>query len=154
MAVAIHDVGYELHTWTRRPEAAADATARGFRTHTDMEDLAADVDLLALCVTDDAAVLDLAQRSVPIMRPGSVLINHGTGTPATAEQLTQMGTDADVLVLDAPVSGGRPAAAAHELLTLVGGPDSALRIAEPVLSSFSSRIVHLAVPAQVSGRSC
>jgi 3-hydroxyisobutyrate dehydrogenase-like beta-hydroxyacid dehydrogenase len=43
------------------------------------------------------------------MRPGSVVVNHGTGTPGNAARLTEACASSGVDVLDAPVSGGRPA---------------------------------------------
>jgi 3-hydroxyisobutyrate dehydrogenase-like beta-hydroxyacid dehydrogenase len=43
------------------------------------------------------------------IRAGSVVVNHGTGTPRNAVRLTETCARAGVDVLDAPVSAGGPA---------------------------------------------
>jgi 3-hydroxyisobutyrate dehydrogenase-like beta-hydroxyacid dehydrogenase len=55
------------------------------------------------------------------LRPGSVVVNHGTGTPGNAARLAEICAAAGVEALDAPVSGGRAGAAARALTTMVGG---------------------------------
>ena len=46
-------------------------------------------------------------------------------------------------MIDAPVSGGAPAAEAGELTVMVGGDSRAFEAARPVLSTFGRLIVHL-----------
>jgi hypothetical protein len=48
------------------------------------------------------------------MRPGSVLVNHGTGLPAFAVEMTQLAARHGIDVLDAPVSGGPAGAVARQ----------------------------------------
>jgi 3-hydroxyisobutyrate dehydrogenase-like beta-hydroxyacid dehydrogenase len=57
--------------------------------------------------------------------------------------LAQLCADGDIEVLDAPVSGGRPAARARRLATLVGGPATAATRCEAVFRSFSAHVIHL-----------
>lgn len=80
------------------------------------------------------------------LRPGCVVINHGTGMPQGAVRLTETCARAGVDVLDAPVSGGRPAAERRELTTLVGGPEGVAKRCEPVFDSFSSHVVYMGGP--------
>jgi hypothetical protein len=63
-------------------------------------------------------------------------------------RLAKVGLDsvAGLDVLDAPVSGGRPAAEARTLTTMVGGPWPVAQLCEPVFRSFSSHVVHLGAP--------
>ena len=49
----------------------------------------------------------------------------------------------DITVLDAPVSGGGPAAAQGSLLVMVGGDEAGLVRARPVLTTFGDPILHL-----------
>lgn len=80
------------------------------------------------------------------LRPGSVLVNHGTGTPGNAVRFAELCSAAGVDVLDVPVSGGRPAAVERRLTTMVGGPPTAVDRCRPVFASFSSHIVHVGGP--------
>jgi 3-hydroxyisobutyrate dehydrogenase-like beta-hydroxyacid dehydrogenase len=54
-------------------------------------------------------------------------------------------------VLDAPVSGGRPAAEARTMTTMVGGPEPFATRCEPVLRSFSRHVAYFGGPG--SGQS-
>ena len=144
MAVAIAAAGYPLHVWARHP-ASLDVLGDvpHVRHHT-TRDLGAACDVVGLCVaTDDDVMQVVAGGLLDALRRGSVVVNHGTGTPGNAVRLTGTCAAAGVDVLDAPVSGGRPAAEARSLTTLVGGPEAVARRCEPVFRSFSRNVVYL-----------
>lgn len=144
IATAIAEAGYPLHVWARRPgslEALGDVT---HVRHNDIEDLATVCDIVALCVSTDEDVTRLVTGGLlNRLRPRSVIVNHGTGTPRNAILLTEMCARAGVDVLDAPVSGGRPAAQARTLTTMVGGPQSVAQRCEALFRSFSRHVVYL-----------
>jgi 3-hydroxyisobutyrate dehydrogenase-like beta-hydroxyacid dehydrogenase len=144
MATVIAGTGYPLHVWARR---AASLDALGDTSHVrhgDTKDLAAACDIVGLCVSTDDDVLRLATGGLlDGLRPGSVLVNQGTGTPGNAVRLSETAAPFGVDVLDATVTGGRPAAQARALTTLVGGPEPAVRRCEPVFASFSAHVVYL-----------
>jgi 3-hydroxyisobutyrate dehydrogenase-like beta-hydroxyacid dehydrogenase len=144
MAVAIAGAGFPLHVWARRSASLEGLSGVPHAAYDTVKDLAAASDIVALCISTDEDVLDLVTGGLlEAMRPGSVLVNHGTGLPAIARQLAEAGAAAGVAVLDAPVSGGRPAAVERRLTTMVGGPASAARRCEPVFAAFSRHVVHL-----------
>ncbi|MGW5736346.1 MULTISPECIES: NAD(P)-dependent oxidoreductase [Streptomyces] len=91
----------------------------------------------------DQDVERLVAQMLPHLRSGAVVVNHGTGVPATATRLAQQCAARRVAVLDAPVSGGRPAAEEKRLTCLVGGPDAAFEQCRPVFAAFSAHVVHL-----------
>lgn len=80
---------------------------------------------------------------LPSLNAGAIVVNHGTGTPNNAQHMARMCSAAGVDVIDAPVSGGRPAAEARTLTVLAGGPTTAISTATPVFRSFASNIVHV-----------
>ena len=144
MARAIAEAGFALHAWARRPTSLDGLRGVPHVRHGDLRDLAASCDIVGLCVSTDDDVLQLVEGGLlEGLRPGAVLVNHGTGLPATAVRLTEICAPAGVEVLDAPVSGGRPAAQERRLTTLVGGPRTAVERCEPVFASFSRHVVHL-----------
>ncbi|GHO82219.1 hypothetical protein KSZ_02250 [Dictyobacter formicarum] len=75
------------------------------------------------------------------IRPGSVIVNHGTGTPHNAVRLTETCARAGVDVLDASVSGGQPAAQTRTLTTMVGGPQPVSQRCESLFGSFPRHVV-------------
>ncbi len=147
MATAIAEAGYSLHVWARRPSSLDALGNVAHVRHGDSKDLAASCDIVALCVSTDEDVMQIVSGGLlDGIRPGSVVVSHGTGTPRNAIRLTETCARADVDVLDAPVSGGRPAAQARTLTTMVGGPQPVARRCEPLFGSFSRHVVYLGGP--------
>ncbi len=143
MAVGIAEAGYPLHVWARRPASLNALGGTPHIRHGRLKDLAAACDIVGLCVRRDDDVLQLVTSGLlDTARPGSVVVNHGTGTPGNAVRLTQACAAAGLDVLDAPVSGGRPAAQAKSLTTLVGGPEPVARRCEPLFRSFSAHVLY------------
>jgi 3-hydroxyisobutyrate dehydrogenase-like beta-hydroxyacid dehydrogenase len=144
MAIAIAEAGYPLHVWARRTASLDALGTTAHIRHDGIKDLAAACDIVGLCVSTDDDVLRLATGGLlDGLRPGSVLVNHGTGTPGNAVRLSETAAPSGVDVLDAPVTGGRPAAQARALTTLAGGPEPVARRCEPVFASFSAHVVYL-----------
>jgi 3-hydroxyisobutyrate dehydrogenase-like beta-hydroxyacid dehydrogenase len=147
MAVAIAEAGYPLQVWARRPGSLKALAGVPHATHETIQDLAAASDIVALCVSTDEDVIALVTGGLlEGLRPGSVVVNHGTGTPGNAARLARICTAAGVDSLDAPVSGGRAGAETRTLTTMVGGPENAARRCEPVFMSFSKHLSHLGGP--------
>ncbi len=146
MAIAIAEAGYPLHVWARRPTSLDALGNVAHIRHDAISNLAASCDIVALCVSTDEDVIQIVTSGLlDGMRPGSVLVNHGTGTPGNAVRLTEICARAGVDVLDAPVSGGRPAAQARTLTTMVGGPQPVAQRCEALFGSFSRHVVYLGV---------
>ncbi|NGO68338.1 NAD(P)-dependent oxidoreductase [Streptomyces boncukensis] len=143
MARAVAEAGFPLHAWARRPASLDGLSGVPYVRHDTVQDLAAACDIVALCVGTDGDVLQLAGQLLEALRPGSVVVNHGTGLPSAAVRLSDMGAASGVEVLDAPVSGGRPAAEEHRLTTMVGGPGPVAERCEKIFDSFSGHVVHL-----------
>lgn len=144
MARAVAQAGLPLHVWARRPASVEPLADLEVTVHGSLEELARVSDVVALCVSEDDDVLRLLKGGLlGAMRPGTVVVNHGTGTPDTARRIAELGKAAGVLALDAPVSGGRPAALARTLTTLVGGPEEALHRCETLFAAYSAHVVHL-----------
>ena len=142
MAERMLAAGFPLNLWARRREAAEPLLAQGAQFAT-LDEMAARCDHIGICVTDDDGVAGLADSLVPAMRPGSLLVIHSTIRPETCERLAQACAARGIGFLDAPVSGGGPAAAAGTLIVMCGGEDAALAQARPVLESFAGQIFHV-----------
>jgi 3-hydroxyisobutyrate dehydrogenase len=66
--------------------------------------------------------------------PGKVLIDHSTTEVATTRELAaRLAADTGMGWVDAPVSGGPPAAEAGTLAIMIGGAEAAVAVALPVL---------------------
>jgi 3-hydroxyisobutyrate dehydrogenase-like beta-hydroxyacid dehydrogenase len=144
IAKAIAEAGYPLHVWDRQSEALDGLGEVPHVRHADSAGLAAACDVVGLCVNTDEDVMQLVTGGVLNgLRPGCIVVNHGTGTPGNAVRLTDACARAEVDVLDAPVSGGREASLERRLTTMVGGTRSVARRCEPIFESFSRHVVYL-----------
>ncbi|MFE6157597.1 NAD(P)-dependent oxidoreductase [Streptomyces sp. NPDC056486] len=143
MARAVAEAGFPLRVWARRPASLKPLAGTPHEAADSVEDLAAACDIVALCVGTDEDVERLVTQMLPHLRSGAVLVNHGTGVPATATRLAEQCAAHQVAVLDAPVSGGRSAAEEKRLTCMVGGPDTAFEQCCPVFEAFSAHVLHL-----------
>jgi 3-hydroxyisobutyrate dehydrogenase-like beta-hydroxyacid dehydrogenase len=100
MATAIAEAGYPLHVWARRPGSL---DAPGNVAHVRHGDI------VALCVSTDEDVMQIVSGGLlDGIRPGSVIVNHGTGTPRNVVRLTETCARVGVDVLDAPSAEDGP----------------------------------------------
>jgi 3-hydroxyisobutyrate dehydrogenase len=73
----------------------------------------------------------------------AILIESSTVSPAWIAELANQAEQRGLDLLDAPVTGSRTQAEAGQLSFLVGGKDTTLEAATPVLQAMSKEIVHL-----------
>jgi 3-hydroxyisobutyrate dehydrogenase-like beta-hydroxyacid dehydrogenase len=144
MAIAIAEAGFPLHAWARRPTSLEALAGVPHLSHDDLAGLATESDVVCLCVSTDDDVMGLLTGGLLAnMRPGSIVVNHGTGTPGQARLMAETCAAAAVEFLDAPVSGGHAGAVSRTLTTMIGGPEAAARTCEPIFRSFSGHVARL-----------
>ena len=109
MATAIAEAGYPLHVWARHPGSLDALGNVAHVRHDDSKELAASCDIVALCVSTDEDVMQIVTGGLlDGLCSGSVIVNHGTGTPRNAVRLTETCARAGVDVLDAPSAEDDP----------------------------------------------
>jgi 3-hydroxyisobutyrate dehydrogenase/2-hydroxy-3-oxopropionate reductase len=145
MAANLRRAGLSLrvHSRSRRPEH--DPSLQGSIACATPAEAAEGVDVLLVCVSDNAAVeavLFGANGASSQLAAGSVVVDCSTIAPATAiasaQRLARQGVD----YVDAPVTGGTEGAKAGSLTVLVGGKTAALDRARPVLEIIGGSIHH------------
>ena len=137
--------GHAVVAFARRPEARTALIDAGIVVVDSLTDLARDRDVVIVYVYTDDQVRDVALAGglVDAMEPGSLLIVHTTGSPATARALAERAATRDVAVVDAPGSGG-PAQVADGTLTLfLGGSDADVERARAVCCAYASTMTHV-----------
>ncbi len=78
--------------------------------------------------------------------PGTLLIDSSTIDVATARDVAASAETKDLLMVDAPVSGGVGGAQGATLTFMVGGSDAAFEKARPILEAMGKTIVHAGGP--------
>ena len=105
--------------------------------------LAAACNVILTCVSADRDLLDVLAQLLPGIRPGSVVIDTSTVSPATARQVSAMLIDAGAGFVDAPVSGGVEGAKKGTLSVMAGGDSANISRVTPVLEAISASVTHM-----------
>jgi 3-hydroxyisobutyrate dehydrogenase len=146
MARRIVEGGYELTLWSRRPESIEPFADTAAKVAGSPAELAAVSDLVCLCVVGDddvRQVLDGETGVLAGLAPGGVVAIHSTVHPDTCREIAELAGAHGVSVIDAPVSGGGPAAAEGTLLVMAGGEEHVVDRCRPVFATFADPVVHL-----------
>ncbi|MBD9508168.1 NAD(P)-dependent oxidoreductase [Ensifer sp. ENS07] len=134
---------HDLHVWARRESSYEALGHSPHKRACSAVHLAASVDVLCLCLRNDADLHELfADRSLfRELGRDRVIINHATGDPIESEGFERLAAEWGVRFLDAPVSGGRPGAEARSLTCFVGGRPDALDESRAIIECHSSSII-------------
>ena len=146
MAERIAAAGLPLTVWARRPEALDPFVAKGANAAISVAELGAACDHVGVCVVDDKGVREICDQLIPAMRPGSLLAIHSTILPESCTTLAQECAARSIAFVDAPVSGGGPAASEGTLTVMCGASEEAFDRARPVFETFGKMIVRLGEP--------
>ena len=107
------------------------------------EALAAEVDIVLICVSADQDVIGLVEAIVKTIKPDSIVVDLSTVSSDTAQKAAAILLKKEVNFLDAPVSGGVEGAKNGTLAMMVGGNIKALEKARPALEAIAKRIIHI-----------
>jgi len=107
------------------------------------QQLAAQVDMVLLCVSADEDVLEIVEAIAETLAANSCVVDMSTVSNETAQKAAAILAEKQVTFLDAPVSGGVEGARKGTLAMMVGGDTKALDKARPILECMSSRILHM-----------
>jgi 3-hydroxyisobutyrate dehydrogenase-like beta-hydroxyacid dehydrogenase len=143
MARRMIDADFDVTLWARRPDSLTPFANTKAKTAPSIAELGALADHLGICVVDDAGVREVCAAVIPAMREGSCIAIHSTVHPDTCTRLAEQAGARGIKLIDAPVSGGEPAARAGALTVMVGGDADAFAAAKPVFESFGKLILHL-----------
>lgn len=100
----------------------------------------ADCDIVVVCVSLDADVLENVAALAAMLHHGAVVVDHSTVSVDSARNAAAQLAAHGIGFLDAPVSGGVEGARNGKLSVMVGGTQSDLDKAMPALACYAARI--------------
>jgi len=145
MAANLNRAGFALQVHTRSRDPERDPTLLGSQGCSSAAEAARGVDVLLLCVSDDAAVEQVLfgpNGAASQLSDGSVVLDCSTIAPATAQRCAERLARQNVHYLDAPVTGGTEGAKRGSLTVLVGGASEILERVQPILEVIGGSIHH------------
>ncbi|HEX4732574.1 MAG TPA: NAD(P)-dependent oxidoreductase [Solirubrobacterales bacterium] len=137
---------YEVIAWNRSPGPLAELAEAGAQAGDGPAAVAAEADVLITILKDDPVVREVLggpDGAIAAARPGSLVVDMSTVSPALARELAEEAAARGVGFLDAPVSGGDVGAKAGTLSIMVGGEESDVERARPVFEVLGSRVTHV-----------
>ncbi len=117
--------GFKLTAYDRNRANAEELIPYGGNVAESVSELSSSCDVVLSCLPSDEAVLDIYRGPDGVFanaHGGSLVIDLSTVYPETSQQLSRLGLERGVDVLDVTISGSTPAAE-NGLLTLFGGGD-------------------------------
>jgi 3-hydroxyisobutyrate dehydrogenase-like beta-hydroxyacid dehydrogenase len=156
------DAGYGLVVMNRTPAKAAPLEARGATLAGSYADLAESVDVVLTSLADDDALDEVAAALLGVAKPGTVLVDTSTVSPAASARVAERAEAASVPYVRAPVSGNPTVVRAGNLSFIVSGPSETLDRVEPILLAIGptvyrvgdaeeARVVKLAINLMIGG---
>ncbi|WP_350334893.1 3-hydroxyisobutyrate dehydrogenase [Coralliovum pocilloporae] len=145
MAANLVKAGHTVKGFDLAEDALATARANGIEIVATAKDIAAEAELVVTMLPAGKHVLSVYTGPDGLLSaaaPGTVFIDSSTIDVASARAVHQAASDADMLMLDAPVSGGVGGASAGTLTFMAGGPSEAFDRARPILEIMGQKIVH------------
>jgi 2-hydroxy-3-oxopropionate reductase len=146
MALNLIKGGYRLRVYGRRKETMAPLVEAGAAACESPEEVARGSEIVFTMVTTTQDVLDvvLGERGVVAgARPGTILVDMGTISPAATRQIAARLAEAGIEALDAPVSGGGIGAINGTLSIMVGGKPEIFERVRPLFACMGKNIVHI-----------
>ena len=141
MARCVARAGHKMAAYDIDPGRAASLAADGVKPAASISVVASGADVLVLMVATPGQVEDVLFGDDPAasaLAAGTVVLVMATVGPAAVRHWAGRLAEQQVVVVDAPVSGGVARAAGGDLLVMVGGPQSAVERVQPLLDAMAS----------------
>lgn len=146
MAGNLAAAGHSVLAYDLNPEARSAAAQRA---GTDLADSAIEVArrcAIVILMLPDSAIVDRLlweDGLAAALAPGALLIDMGSSNPMRTRDNARRLAQADVAMIDAPVSGGVKRAVAGTLAIMMGGKEAAVTRAMPILGALGKTLVHV-----------
>ena len=145
MATNVLTAGHEVTAFDVRPDAVAALDDRGGHGAVSAAEAADGAEVVSVAVLDGPQVEAVTVGPSGILAacaPGTVVAIHSTVHPRAVHAAATR-APREVIVLDAPISGGVKGARAGTLCVMVGGPAEGFERAKPVLDAVGNLVLHL-----------
>jgi 3-hydroxyisobutyrate dehydrogenase-like beta-hydroxyacid dehydrogenase len=136
VAENLRERGFHVFVWNRTPRPVPNFVGSP-------AEVAELCDFIQIFVSDDEALLAMAQRITRDLTPNHVVMAHCTVSPDTMRAAAEIVEKRGARFLDAPFTGSKTAAENGQLVYYVGGDEVALRQARPILEASSKEIIEM-----------
>lgn len=147
MVERLLECGRQVVVWNRTRDKLAPLLDAGAQTAASARDAARDAALVCLCLTDTTAVEEVVfgvDGLAAVLGPQHLVIDLSSIAPDATQRMAQrLQAECGAHWLDAPVSGGTPAARKGTLIVFAGGDAADIERAAPVFDALAQRVTHM-----------
>lgn len=146
MARNLLQAGHELSVYNRSNQAVREMAEMGASAAVSPAQVGRGAEVVFLCLPirrDVEMVLTGEEGLLSTLRPGTLIIDHSTISPADSLRMYNLCLNKNIGFLDAPVSGGVAGAEKGSLSIMVGGEKNEFVKAKPLLEIVGTNISYL-----------
>jgi 2-hydroxy-3-oxopropionate reductase len=146
MAINIAKAGFDLMVYDIREEPLRELSRLGGKIARSAKEVGEHGEIVEIAVLDDPQVEAVLFGEAGVLKgakPGTVVAVHSTVLPKTLRAITENASAKNIIVVDAPVSGGETGAYEQRLCYMVGGPKESVDKCREVFATSGAEILHL-----------
>jgi 3-hydroxyisobutyrate dehydrogenase-like beta-hydroxyacid dehydrogenase len=138
--------GAELTVWNRSAGKADALKAKGASVAASPADLAAQSEVIVLCVNRTEDVQEVIQQIKGSAKSGTLIVDHSTIAPAAATEMEAELRALGLRFVDAPITGGSMGAQKGQLTIFMGGSDADCTDAITAVKPYTKRAERVGGP--------
>ena len=143
MARNLLKAGYRLIVYDINADAVNELVKSGAEEGKSSADVASRSEVIITMLPDSPEVIEVVLGNNGIIegvKSGSVVIDMSSIAPKTSKEAAEKLLQKEVIMLDAPVSGGEPKAIEGTLAIMVGGPEETFNKIKDILGAMGSSV--------------
>jgi 3-hydroxyisobutyrate dehydrogenase len=146
MAIHVANAGFDLMVYDVREEPLRELSRLGAKIARSAREAAEHGELVEIAVLDDVQLESVCFGEAGVLtgaKPGTMIAVHSTILPKTLRALTESASSRNLIIVDAPISGGESGAYEKKLCYMVGGSKDSYDKCRKVFASSGAEILHL-----------
>jgi 3-hydroxyisobutyrate dehydrogenase-like beta-hydroxyacid dehydrogenase len=146
MAMNIARAGFDLIVYDIREEPLHELSESGAKGARSAKEASEHSELVEIAVLDDVQVEAALFGETGVFagaKPGTIVAIHSTVLPKTLKRIVERAVAQNVIIVDAPISGGETGAYQKKLCYMVGGSEDSVDQCREVFATSGTEIVQL-----------
>jgi 3-hydroxyisobutyrate dehydrogenase-like beta-hydroxyacid dehydrogenase len=146
IAQRLLNAGFRLNAYDRHRTKAEELIRYGGTVAENVAGLSSSCDVVLSCLASDEAVLSIYRGPDGIFanaHRGSLVIDLSTVSPETSQEISRLGTERGVGVLDVTISGSTPVAEQGALTLFGGGDQGCFAAAESIFRAIAKKYFYI-----------
>jgi 3-hydroxyisobutyrate dehydrogenase-like beta-hydroxyacid dehydrogenase len=127
--------GHDVRSWNRTPRPDFPGWTE------DLTKAVAGADLVAIVVSDGAAVLDVLEQALPATPKNAIVAVHSTISPSDILSAARRTTEAGMHFLEMPFTGSATASENRQVVFYIGGSQDTLEFVRPLYRAIARQLI-------------